>query len=392
MKKNLALIVLTCATLFACQKQKEAITGAPITLAKDPRYTGRTIMPPMQRVESSRTLLTVGNQQNTYVSQITVSFDSSTIPLSAIKNFQMEIKDSMTGQTVVSSDIFPTVSNGMDLNLVSTALPQNRIFIIKTYNDIRQGVIGKLRVTTAVTCFWGNGNSNVFVVVGQTTTCGYPSMPKITSTSSSSLITNGQYVVLYPVSLTASGGQFATKGMAWRLLFANNSHADTIRIDSLGLYRNGQAVSVLFSDSLGNPVQTLSELNPLHRKIYATYVIGVGEMITEANTTDAYELKGRVRGLGSSASVGDAISVLFALDDQPPPSGYSSLNKGDLGLNPKLFSSSAQNSGAIPYNFVWSYMTAPIHSAFYGASSSDWTNGYGLTINVQSNILHSRRR
>ncbi len=79
-------------------------------------------------------------------------------------------------------------------------------------------------------------------------------------------------------------------------------------------------------------------------------------------------------------TVNDGFRVRSVFDASRVDPSYKFVNQGTLGLSRKLFSSSAQTSGANTFKqlFIYSDKCDLAHSPVPGLSSKDWLNGYGF--------------
>lgn len=392
--KKITLFVVVVGFFMSCKKDKDTIPPPPPTpvvagvLVKDGSAPDKKVETPAE-VRVGVFKYTGGTSDT--ILQVFLNLGNS-VPLSQMSNVKVTIKNNLSDSVVLVSPA--ALVEGHWSNLI--LFKKNQTVMI--YVDVLfSAQIFNKSLTPKLALRDANGPMPwMEYVSGQTTTFGYTSAPSIKSIpSATTQIVNGERYSLLGLEITASSSNDnAVKQISGQHVFADNGVNDTLRYDSLRVFREsatGGMVditdSVTISDALGNVIHSLSEV-PSHSKFYVTYTSGRGEIVITRGTSERIFVTGIARGFRS----GDGSGTLALFDLSPAPNGFMYLNKGTVGMHAKLYSSAVAAGGANNFvqNFIWSNMTGPSHSGIYGLSSKDWLNSYGLQIDISSIILNAR--
>lgn len=221
----------------------------------------------------------------------------------------------------------------------------------------------------------------------------YKAIPTVTQIDlTNSTIVNGQAIDLYKFTVSASGGSVALKQLKFPISFTDVD-ADTLEVDTLKLYKNGQDVStnstaVVIQSQAGTDIEGATGVGD------ATFTGGsddttivviwdTNEETIASGETVTYTLRGTPRGFDADGDTGEEdYFTIYLAGDTSAHNGsdvcLADSGSGDIWELDAVESGvcAATESGNSAYNFIWSDVSGNGHAGSTETGAADWANGY----------------
>jgi hypothetical protein len=209
----------------------------------------------------------------------------------------------------------------------------------------------------------------------------YKAYPTVVANNSGlgSTFVNGSETSLYQFKVTAVNGDIAMKQLKFSVAWNEVTTTPDLELESLKLFRGSTNLtsSVTIQDEDGTSLESTSGASDTTTStIYVSWDSGLEETVAEG-TTVTYTLKGTPQGFGSSTAGKDSVSLqLTGSESSADVRNYLSDPSSGDGIY-ALAATQGATSGTAT-KFIWSDISAVIHSAADATSSNDWHSGYLL--------------